>query len=331
MKAIVNTAPGRLDWCDWPLPEPGPGQVRIRTRACGICATDLAMIAGWDRTSPPSIPGHEWSGVVDAVGGGVDESLVGQPCVAENVLEDGGEVGFEHPGAYGQFLVTSAANVHPLPEGYAPETAVLLEPLAVCVRGRNRLRLSDPSRALIMGDGPIGLLMLMVLRDAGVGEICMVGGREPRLRLAGELGAIQTFDHRSAGDGLADAISAAFGGCFPNVIEASGSEEAMAAALNLSTVGGKVLALGDYAGARANFRWNHLLHRELELIGSNASAGAWPEAVRLATEENLPLHRLITHQFPAEQFSSAFDVVRNSPEAVKVVLSWPDAEHAEQG
>ena len=61
MKAIVNTAPGCVDWKDVPTPEPAPGQVRIRTAACGICATDLEMIAGWQRTSFPAIPGHEWS------------------------------------------------------------------------------------------------------------------------------------------------------------------------------------------------------------------------------------------------------------------------------
>src|SRR5512133_2714339 len=96
MKAIVNTAPGRLELCQWPAPQPQAGQVRIRTAACGICATDLQMIAGWKRTGFPSIPGHEWSGVVDAAGPDVDPAILGRACVADNVLSDGGEVGFEH-------------------------------------------------------------------------------------------------------------------------------------------------------------------------------------------------------------------------------------------
>ena len=115
MKAIVNTGPGRLEWLDRPTPPPGNGQVRIRVCACAVCATDLAMIAGWERTGFPAVPGHEWSGVVDAVGPGADGALAGRACVAENVQADGGEVGFEHPGGYGQYLLTDAANVHPLP------------------------------------------------------------------------------------------------------------------------------------------------------------------------------------------------------------------------
>ena len=102
MKAIVNTGPGALELRELPDAAAGPGQVRIRTAACGICATDLEMIAGWERTGFPAIPGHEWSGMVDAVGAGRRRRLVGRPCVAENVLADGGEVGFEHPGGYGE-------------------------------------------------------------------------------------------------------------------------------------------------------------------------------------------------------------------------------------
>jgi len=93
MKAIVNTAPNQLTLLDYPLPEPGPGQVRIRTASCGICATDLELIAGWERTGFPTVPGHEWAGYVDKTVPGVESRPVGQPCVADNVLADGSEVG----------------------------------------------------------------------------------------------------------------------------------------------------------------------------------------------------------------------------------------------
>jgi len=149
MKAIVNTAADCLEMLDYPLPGPGPGEVRIKTFSCGICATDLAMIAGWDRTGFPAIPGHEWSGTVDALGEGVDGSLRGRRCVAENVLSDGGEVGFEHPGGYGEYFLTEASKVRVLPDDFPLVSAVLIEPLAVSVRGMRRLReASGPVSAL---------------------------------------------------------------------------------------------------------------------------------------------------------------------------------------
>src|SRR5512136_3093109 len=130
MKAIVNTGPNRLEFLEVPMPQPGPGQVRIRTGACGICATDMLMIAGWDRTGFPSIPGHEWAGTVDELGEGVDQALLGRRCTGENALSTGGEVGFENPGGYGEFFVTEARNIYPLPARFPFRTAALMEPLA---------------------------------------------------------------------------------------------------------------------------------------------------------------------------------------------------------
>jgi len=323
MHAIVNTGPGQLEWREWPLPSPGPGQVRIRTAACGICATDLEMIAGWQRTAFPAIPGHEWSGTVDSVGEGVSPTLVGQRCVAENVLSDGGEVGFEHPGGYGEFFLTEAHLVHRLPPDFPFDVAALIEPLAVSVRGMRRLRLVDRRSALVFGDGVIGLLMLMLLRRAGVERVVLVGGREKRLGLAEELGAAATVNYHTAGDDLVAAIRNLEGRAFPNVVEASGSPGAAQAGLELAALGAHFLLLGDYGASRANFRWNRLLHGEIELIGSNASAGAWPEAVRLAVSGELPLARLITHRLPAARFAEGIQLARSrAQDVVKIVLEW---------
>jgi alcohol dehydrogenase len=324
MRAIVNTAPGRLEMRELPLPEPGPGQVRVRTLACGICATDLRMIAGWDRTGFPSVPGHEWSGEVDAVGPGVGARLIGARCVAENVLADGGEVGFEHPGGYGEHLITEAAKVRRLPDGLSPAAAALIEPLAVCVRGLRRLRPAKNCTALVFGDGPIGLLLLLLLRRAGARRLVLVGGRARRLALARSLGADAVVDYHAAGGSLAEAVAeAAAGQPLSAVAEASGSTAVIAAALAIAAPASRVLIMGDYGLGRADFAWEDLLHREFELIGSNASAGAWPEAVRLAGSGEVPLERLVTHRLGAERFAEAMELARSRDSgAIKVVLEW---------
>ena len=87
----------------------------------------------------------------------------------------------------------------------------------------------------------------------------------------------------------------------------------------------RVLVVGDYGEAPASFAWNHLLHRELELIGTNASAGAWEEAVRLAVEDRVPLDYLVTHRLPAERFEEGIALMRRrSDDVIKVVLEWPN-------
>lgn len=323
MRAIVNTGPGRLEMMDLPLPEPCAGQARIRTRAVGICATDLLMIAGWQRTSFPAIPGHEWSGVVDAVGPGVDSGLVGQACVGDNILSDGGEVGFEHPGGYAEAFLTEAAGLRVLPPEIPGWMAALAEPLCVSLRAAGRLRIGNERRALLLGDGPVGLMLLLLFRRGGVGEVTMVGGRRGRLALARELGAALAVDYRAVGADLTAALRAQVGDDFVVVAEASGSAEAVRAAVALAGHGGRVLVLGDYGLARADFFWNDLLHREIELIGSNTGSGGWDEAVRLLSGGELPLDRLVSHRFPAERFAEAMQLVSGQgEEVVKVVLEW---------
>lgn len=317
MRAIVLIAPGRLEMHEVPTPPPRAGEVRIRTAACGMCVTDLAMIDGNPRVRPPAILGHEWSGVVDAVGPGAEAALVGRRCVAQNVLADGGEVGFEHPGGYGEFLVTAAANVQVLPDDFDPATAALVEPLAVCVRAMGRMGEMREGDALVLGDGPIGLLMLVLLRRAGVKHVVLAGGREGRLKLARQLGAREALNYHKQGETSRRTYR------FSTAVEASGSAKGVRTALNVVGLGGKVLVIGDYGEARADFPWNLLLHRELHIIGSNASEDAWPEAVRLATDPGFPLARLISARLPAARFGEAIDLVRSRRgDVVKVIMEW---------
>jgi threonine dehydrogenase-like Zn-dependent dehydrogenase len=99
----------------------------------------------------------------------------------------------------------------------------------------------------------------------------------------------------------------------------------MQAAMEVAPHGGKIVVMGDYGVSRAGFPWNQLLHRELELIGSNASAGAWPEAVRLALTGAVPLARLASRRLPAAAFAEALEMTRNSRDVVKVVMEWGSA------
>jgi threonine dehydrogenase-like Zn-dependent dehydrogenase len=294
------------------------------------------MIAGWDRTPFGAIPGHEWSGTVDAAGGG-GESLVGRKCVAENVwASDGGEVGFEHPGGYAEYFVAEAANVRVLPDEFDPGAAALIEPLAVCVRALKRLthsdifepRRRDIGRALVLGDGPIGLLTVALLGNAAE-DLVLVGGRPGRLDLARRLGARAAVNYHDLPEGdFAGAVLRALpgrgrAGRFDTLIEASGSPAAMDACLDLAAPCGRIVIVGDYAQARAGFAWNAVLHRQLEMIGSNASAGAWDQAVALACAGAVPLTSLVTHRLPAESFAEGIDLMRSRrADVVKVVLEW---------
>ncbi len=321
MKVILNTAKGELKLADLAKPSPGAGEVLIRTSVCGICASDFEMIDGWDRGKYPQILGHEWSGVVEECGAGVDKSLLGVPCVAENVMKDGGEVGFEHPGGYGQYFTTEAEKIIPLPKGFDMEIASLIEPLAVAVRGIRRLNPSDKP-ALIIGDGPIGLLMLMLLKRHGVEDVTLIGGREGRLKIAIEIGASRTLNYHDAGNSLPDYVA----GCglkkFSSIIEAAKSADAIPLASRMAKKEAKILLIGNYVEVRSEVILQEFLHKEFELIGSNASAGAWPEAVKIAAEGGLPLRKIISGVYRAEDFEEAMKTARHSRSSLKILLKW---------
>ena len=319
--AIVNTAPGKLEMQEISLPEPGLGEALIKTLSCGVCATDLEMIDGWDRTEFPAIPGHEWCGRVEALGEDADPALLGKIVVGDNILLDGGEVGFEHPGGYATHFVTRADNLFVLPDAIHASDATLIEPLAVCMRGIRKVMDFLPADALIFGDGPIGLLSLLLLRHFGSKSVTLVGGRDSRLKLAESIGASGTINYHETAD-LADNIQkSADRSSWPLIVETSGSAKAMELTLLLSGNDARILVLGDYGSGRADFPWNTILHKELVLLGSNTGSEAWKESVGLAG--SLPISRLITHRFPAREFLTAVQKVRDRASgAVKVVLDW---------
>jgi 2-desacetyl-2-hydroxyethyl bacteriochlorophyllide A dehydrogenase len=331
MQAVVVVEPGRVQLREVPRPVPGPGEVLIETLAAGICATDLEMIAGWDRTGCPSIPGHEWSGRVAEVGPGVNHRWLGRAVVADNVITcghcpacrrgqwnacpDSKEVGFELPGAYGQFFVTQADHLIELPANIPTEQAPLVEPLAVAVHGMERLGVRPGHRCVVLGDGPIGLLCLQLARAAGGRDIILVGGHAERLTLAAELGAAHCINYHQAGEELAGRILDLHGGS-DRVVEASGSVRAAEQAIDFLGQMGRLLVLGDYRQHRAAIPMLKVLLKNLTLVGANASPGTWHRAVALAGSGQVRLGPLVTHRYSRAEFAEALELVRGKRDGV---------------
>src|SRR5258708_27477149 len=128
----------------------------------------------------------------------------------------------------------------------------------------------------------MGLVAVMLVGHAGVEQVVMVGGRTGRLALARDLGAAATFDFLQLGDELIPAIRRQIGADILSIVETSGTASGMRNTLELIAREGQLILLGGYGTARADFPWILMIHREIEMIGSCASAGGWNDAVRLA-------------------------------------------------
>jgi threonine dehydrogenase-like Zn-dependent dehydrogenase len=339
MRAFVVTAPGEYALTALPEPVPGPGEVLVAPAAVGICGSDLELLcghrpAGYVRY--PVVPGHEWSGRVVACGAGVAGLAAGQPVVAEGVRPCGvcarcqegrgnlctgpyAETGFTHAGALAERLVVPAGLVHRLPADRRMAPAALLEPAACIASGL--LELGVPaagSRIAVVGDGPLGLLAVLLARLSSPRELVLVGHRPDRIGYGSTCGAT---------DVVIDAGGAALaplGGAFDLVIEAANAASGAATALALARRGGSVLLLGISGGARPAVDPDVISLGQLRVQGAFASApAAWRWVVSLYADGLFDPGLLVTHTYRLDEVTTALAVLADRTSGALKVLILP--------
>jgi len=296
VKAALLYAPGDLRIEELPRPEPGPGDVLVQVEIALTDGTDLKTYRRGHPlllTESPAPFGHEFCGLVD-----------GRRVVAANSAPCGQCGGCERgeqcrdlvflAGAYAEWLVVperiAATNLHDVPRGLAPEVAAMLEPLACCLRGIERARITAGDTVAILGAGPIGLMLAACVADAG-GWPVIVGGREERRALAEAFGA-------EVGDGRGADV----------VIEAAGTEQAWADAVALVRPGGTVVMFGGLPrDARPPVDAYRVHYEELTVRGSFHHT---PQTVRAAlvflASGAYPWARLVTHRISLEGLPALF-------------------------
>jgi L-iditol 2-dehydrogenase len=297
VRALRYHGPGDLRVEEVPRPEPGPGDVLVQVE---VALTDGTDAKAFRRGHPlllaelPSPFGHEFCGVDVATGNRV-VAANSAPCGECAACRRGEETLCENlrpflNGAYAEYLLVpariAARNVLAVPSGLPPEVAAMVEPLACCLRGVERAGIEGGETVAVLGPGPIGLMLSAAAKDAGA-HVVLVGGRPQRRELAEEFGAV-------TGDG----------GGADVVIEAVGSAEAWADALQLVRPGGTVVFFGGREVALDTFR---LHYEELTLRGAFHHT---PRQVRAAlaflASGAYPWERLVTHQVGLEQVAGLF-------------------------
>lgn len=329
----------RLTLHEVPVPEPGPGEVVVRVERALTCGTDLKTFRrGHARLPVPGPFGHEASGVVHAVGPGVERFRPGDavmwvptapcgecgPCRSgrENLCRRLFEPGRIALGAYAEYLrlpaPVVARHLFPKPDHLSFERAAFLEPLSCIVRGWHRL--GRPREVVVMGVGTIGLLHIMTARALGVERIVAVGRRPQGLAVARRAGATETIE----GDAqkLAGTIRDAFGGDGPEaVIEATGRAEGWQAAAEWVRPGGRVLLFGGLAGGTwVHFEAYRIHYEEVDLIGSfHYTPRDVREAYDLLVRGRLPVEELISARRPLRDLPDVF-LELDRGQAIKVAL-----------
>ncbi len=304
-----------------PVEAPRGDEVLVRVAACGVCATDLHLLDGSIALyPPPRILGHETAGVVAAVGPAVrslrpddrvalDTSI---PCDRCFYCQEGlpflcGER-TSRSGGFAEYLAVPERIAYRLPDGVSLEVGALAEPLSCCLHAVGMAPLRPGATAAVVGAGPIGLLLVQLLRHLGV-VACVVSEPDPARRaLARELGATHVVDPRSE-DARTVTLAATDGVGVDAVFEAVGASATIEAALALPRRGGAVVIVGVApVDATVTLRPWDLFMRELTIRASTMRASEFGRAVRLLPA--LRLEPLVRERVPLSEVHRAFQLAR---------------------
>lgn len=314
---------------------PGPAEVQIEVAYVGICGTDLHIRHGHmdARVAIPSPIGHEMSGVIAALGEDVTDLEVGEQvtvmplrwcgdcpaCRAGNqhVCQNLVFVGIDSAGAMQQLWTVDRSIVVPIPGDVPLEIGALAEPLAVAVHDVRRARIQAGERVLVVGGGPIGLLVGLVAKSRGA-EVKISEPNEYRRALAERLG-LSAIDPLATD--LPELIDAWTGGAGVDAaFEVSGSPRGLDTAMHALRVRGRlvVVAIHSQPVATDLFR---LFWRELELIGARVyEREDFEEAVRLLALGEVPARDLISAVEPLARTGAAFDALEAGAGVMKVLI-----------
>ena len=314
---------------------PAPGEVAVRIAYCGICGTDMHVFHGnMDaRVGFERVIGHEMSGTIAAVGDGVGGMAVGQKVVVrpldhcgdcpachaghEHICHNLKFLGLDTDGAMQEIWNVPAHTIHMLPDDIRMDHAALIEPVAVACHDVRLSRLQANEDALVIGGGPIGVLVAMVARDAGA-RVMISEVNPHRLAIAGKLG-FDTINPMETD--LAAAIDERTGGKGAEVVfEVSGTQPGVDAMTACAATRGRIVMVAIHA-QKPEVDMFRFFWRELELVGVRVyEKEDYEKAIAIIAGGGVDADTVITDVSPLSEIQSAFESLDSSPTALKSLI-----------
>ena len=343
MRAALYAGNGTIIIDDRPATAPDAGEVQFEVAYTGICGTDLHILHGAmdQRVKAPQTIGHEMSGRIVALGSGVEGLAVGQPatvmpldwcgtCPAcraghEHICHRLNFIGIDSPGAMQQRWTVPAGVVVPLPPSLPLTYGALVEPTAVAVHDVRRAQLKPGEPAVVIGGGPVGVLIALVARSAGAEVVVLE--IDPHRRAVAEALDLRTLD--PARDDVAAEVDAWTGGAGATVaFEVSGSAAGIDTATHLLAVRGRLVVVGIHNQPRPVDLFR-VFWRELTLIGARVYQRAdYDTAIELLSREAVPAGALISRIEPLDNASAAFTALDGGGDVMKVLVDCQAAGSA---
>lgn len=306
----------------------------MRVETCGVCGTDVHIFRGEYLGEYPVVPGHEASGVIEAVGEGVTRLKAGMrvavepniPCGhcdfclrnEQNFCRNWTAVGVTRPGAFAEYTTAPEAQFFDIGD-LSFEEAAFMEPLSCVLHGLERVGVTEGDHVLILGAGPIGLLLLQAVSAMGAERVTIADRIETRLEKAGALGACPVNVTDSMAALHAPQITGDWG--FDLVIEAAGVLALVPQAIDLARPGGRVLLFGVAPSeAEIPIRPFEIFRKGLHMVSSYTSLRNSVGALEMLQSGRVKVKELVSHRLPLEDFEKALELLANPEGTLKIQL-----------
>lgn len=335
MKAALYTGKNSFAIGESERKNPGAGEVLLRVAYCGICGTDMHIFHGKmdARVKIPQPIGHEMSGVIEAVGDGVSgfapgEKVVVRPLAYSTSEEDWGRdgahirpglkfMGIDTIGAFQGYWTVPAYTLHRLPGDVEMDIAALCEPLAVACHDVRVAELKRGEHAVVIGGGPIGILIALVARQLGA-RVLVSEINPARLALLQMLG-IDTINPCDAD--LEQAVMERTGGIGADVVfEVTATKSGAEVMTKLPCIRGRIVLVGIFSEP-VPINLHSFFWKEAKMFGARVyEAQDFEDAIGYIADGSLPLRSLISRIAPLEEISSAFEEIASGADIVKTLI-----------
>lgn len=337
MKAVRLHGPNDLRVDDIAMPAAGLDDVVVRVAAVGICGSDIGYVRAGGVAGPVTSPiglGHELAGTIETVGANVTGLTPGMRVVV-NPMGSGNAIGNgSEEGAFAPFLLVRNAqlgdSILAIADDVPFHQAALVEPLAVALHAVNRADVTAQSQVAVFGAGPIGLGLILLLKQRGVASVVAIDMSDSRLARASALGADRVIN--PAHEDVTEALSQAHGAQnihgWPVVgtdvfFEASGGKGVIPSIINMAPFHGRLIIVAvHHDDVPVNFQM--ALGKELSIITSMAYPDEFPDVLEIISRPDTDLGPMISHRFAFNDFAEAYEVAQNRDLSAKVILEFAD-------
>ncbi|QKJ87810.1 Zn-dependent oxidoreductase [Paramixta manurensis] len=333
MKSVVIERPEVLRVQERERPQPTAGQVRVKVRYASICGSDVHI---WHGHNPfaryPRVIGHEFFGVIDAVGEGVDAARLGERVAVDPVVSCGHcypcsvgrpnvcsalqVIGVHLDGGFSEYALAPSGNAYKLPESIPDRLASLIEPFTIAANITAFLNPTGQDIALVYGAGPMGLTAVQVLKGVyGVKQVIVTDRLPERLAMAQDNGADRVINNSEIS--LAEQLA----GIQPTlIIDAACHPSILPEAIALASPAARIGLLG-FSGDTCAITQQSLTSKELSLFTSRLNSRRFPQVIEWINQGHIQPAKLVTHTLPLSQIEQAMTLFEKQPRTCcKVII-----------